>query len=60
MQYGISIAGPDDIIGPKSEIEALRYANEVNKIWVDEYFKDGSNETPLHVATVKPWSEILG
>lgn len=51
--HTIHISGPDDIIGPFTEIKALRKANQINKDWLEECKNDGFENTPLHVATVE-------
>ncbi len=48
--WKVHISGPDDIHGPFSEIEAYRFANDINKAWLKQTGVD--RNTPLHVATV--------
>lgn len=57
-KYGVVVDGPDDILGPFTEVEALKKANEINLIWIKECRKSGIDETPLHIATVEPWNQI--
>lgn len=48
--WTVHIAGPDDIIGSFTELEAHRKANEINKRWLSMVKAD--RMPPLYVATV--------
>ena len=52
-EYMIHIAGPYNLAGPYTEIEALRKANVINMFWVEDCGKKGIETTPMCVATVK-------
>ena len=47
----LHIAGPDDVLEIADEVEALRQANEINKLYLQQRLKDGDN-APLLIATV--------
>lgn len=49
--YILHIAGPDDIREIEDETEALREANAVNKLYLQQRLRHG-DDTPLLVATV--------
>lgn len=51
MNYQMHIAGPDDVIEYGSEIEALREANVINKLYLEKRDQYG-DDAPLMVATV--------
>ena len=55
--WAVHICGPDDIVGPYTELEAHRKANEINNEWLKLREKEGV-ETPLYVATVLSQSEM--
>lgn len=55
--WAVHICGPDDIVGPYTEIEAHRKANEINNEWLKLQAK-GGGDTPLYVATVLSPSEL--
>jgi len=50
-KWKVHIAGPDDIIFFSDELEALRRANEINKIYLQDRLDHPGNEV-LMVATV--------
>lgn len=51
--YQVVVDGPDDIYPPETEIDALRAANKINRLFVDECNKHGIENTPMCVATVE-------
>lgn len=51
MKYEMHIAGPDDVIEFASELKALREANQINKLYLEQRLKRGDN-APLLIATV--------
>lgn len=53
MIYQVHIAGPDDIEEYKDELEALRVANDINKLYLKDREKNPGSEV-LFVATVSP------
>lgn len=55
--YVIHIAGPDDVIDQPDELTALREANTINKLYLQERIKHG-DETPLLIATVRTKEEM--
>jgi hypothetical protein len=50
-KFIVHISGPDDIMGPYTELEAYRWANGINNLWVKVRAKEG-DDTPLCVAVV--------
>lgn len=59
MKHRMTIAGPDDIRDFDDELEALREANAINKLYLLDRAKNPSNEV-LFVATVEPLVEGQG
>lgn len=57
MKYRLHIAGPDDIRDFDDELEALKEANAVNKLYLQDRLKNPDSEV-LCVATVAPISDI--
>ncbi len=51
IQYEVHINGPDDLLYFDDEIKALREANTINKIYVEQHAIHGVT-TPFVVATV--------
>jgi len=49
--YKMKIAGPDDVLTFSDELDALRRANEVNKVYLADLLKNPGNEV-LYLATV--------
>ena len=55
-QFILHIAGPDDVMEFADEIEALKEANAINKLYLQKLLEMGDN-TPLLLATVTRKSE---
>lgn len=51
-KFRVHISGCDDISEPQTEIDALRSANHVNKIFLDLIKDEVTVITPICVATV--------
>lgn len=51
MAFEMRISGPDEVLVFGDELEALRRANEVNKIYLADRAKNPNDEV-LYVATV--------
>lgn len=51
MKYEMHVAGPDDVIDYDDELVALREANAINKLYLQNREKRG-DDAPLMVATV--------
>jgi hypothetical protein len=52
MKYRVLVAGPDDVIDFDNEIEALRYANIINKVSLEDNAKHPAEQWVLCIATV--------
>lgn len=50
-KYEMHVAGPDDIIEFDNELDALREANAINKLYLEKRMEHGEN-SPLMLATV--------
>lgn len=55
--FVVHIIGPDDVIDYPDEITALREANAVNKLYLQQLLKHG-DDMPLCVAIVKTKDEM--
>ena len=53
MKYRMHVAGPDDVQDFDDELDALRAANEINKLYLKDRALHPESEV-LCVATVEP------
>jgi len=57
MKYRVHVVGPDDIVDFDSEIDALREANAINKVYIQQGAAHGWENSVLCVAYVYQVSE---
>lgn len=57
--YEVRVAGPDDVIPMPDEISALRYADSVNKAFLEYHLQNPGKEVILHIATVHARPAVL-